>query len=117
MCSCVKYAVWLCSKKTPQLTVFSVNLQLENLTEWLSDWQGTVGSSTLSSINLPEFSHILPSSCLKRRFRQEAVSQSEIDLLSLRPSLGSSFHYGMARLFCHANMFNEAVTYINGALY
>lgn len=44
-------------------------------------------------------------------------SHQEIDLLSLCPSLGSSFCYGMAHLFCHANIFNEAVTCINGALH
>jgi len=104
--------------KNPHLTFFSITLQLENVTEWSKVWQDTlVGLSTLSWISLPEFSHILPSSCLTRRFRHEAVSHaSEIDLLSWCPSHSSSFHHGMAHLFCHANRFNEAVTCTNGAL-
>lgn len=67
--------------------------------------------------NLPGFSHILLSSYSKRRLRHEAILYpSEIALLSLCPSVGSSSHGGMAHLFCHASVFNEAVTCINGAL-
>lgn len=50
--------------------------------------------------------------------RHEAIlHSSEIALLSVCPSVGSSFHRGMAHLFCHAHVLNEAVTCINEALY
>lgn len=73
---------------------------------------------TMNMSNLRESSHILPSSCSRRRLRHEAILHpSEIALLSLCPSAGSSSHRGMAHLFCHANVFNEAVTCFNGAFW